>query len=258
MFHQEFDSALILRNYLHVGNPLGSAFEGLAHLAGLSGGLWLLYLGGGFVAGLVVHSIGLRYTCRVVQAFALSHSVNVPVRWRWQCAAPWALLGALAGAGLALSTGGMVNGPAEMLAFVLVLSVLGVLALTDWYTGFLPDELTLPLMWAGLAWSWLGYGVGVMQALGGAMAGYSFLFLMFWFYRWVRGRDGMGGGDFKLAAALGAWVGLAALPWVLLLACVLGVFTAIALSRRPGFTGVFPFGPCLSAAGAVFLWVVSP
>ena len=113
-------------------------------------------------------------------------------------------------------------------------------------------------MWAGLVWSWLGYGVGVVQALGGAMAGYVFLFLIFWLYRWLRGRDGMGGGDFKLAAALGAWVGLAALPWVLLLACIMGVFTALLLSRRPGFTGVFPFGPCLSVSGAVFLLVVSP
>lgn len=258
MFHQEFDSALILRNYLHAGNPPDGALEALAHLAGLSGGLWLLYLGGGLVAGLLVHCAGLRYTHRVVRAFSLADSVNVPVRWRWQYGAFWALLGALAGVGLALRAGGMSYGLAGMFAFVLVLSVLGVLAVADWYTGFLPDELTLPLMWAGLAWSWLGYGVGVMQALGGAMAGYGFLFSIFRLYRWARGHDGMGGGDFKLAAALGAWVGLAALPWVLLLACIMGVFTALLLSRRPGFTGAFPFGPCLSAAGAVFLWVVSP
>ncbi|WP_158214001.1 A24 family peptidase [Pusillimonas sp. T2] len=258
MFHQEFDSALILRNYLHAGNPPGGEFEWLAHLAGLPGGLWLSYLVGGLLAGLVVYGVGLRYTRRVVLAFALADSVELSERWRWPCAVPWAFFGALVGLGLAVSPRGASDGPAGLLVFVLVLLVLGVLALTDWHTGFLPDELTLPLMWAGLVWSWLGYGVGVVQALGGAMAGYVFLFLIFWLYRWLRGREGMGGGDFKFAAALGAWVGLAALPWVLLLACSMGVFTALALSRRPGFTGVFPFGPCLSAAGAVFLWVVSP
>ena len=140
MFHQEFDSALILRNYLHGGNPLGSEFEGLAHLARLPGGLWLSYVAGGLLAGLVVYGAGLRYTRRVVLAFALADSVELSVRWRWPCAVPWAFFGALVGLGLAVSPRGASDGSAGLLVFVLVLLVLGVLALTDWSPAFCPTN----------------------------------------------------------------------------------------------------------------------
>jgi len=254
MFHQEFESVAILRNYLQGRNPL-SVLEGVADsLASQGGAALVAWLALGMLLGLGIVTLGRVYTRRVVHLFGLPGSFLPSQGLRLPAYVGWALSGGALGLILAVRH-------ADWLSSLVVLAVcltLGILAVVDWYTGLLPDELTLPLLWGGLLWSWLGLGPDVWQALGGAIVAYGFLLAVFHLYRWVRGREGMGGGDFKLAAALGAWVGVAVLPELLLLACALGVLLALS---RAGFQGVvqsFPFGPCLSLSGVVFLLCFSP
>ena len=130
------------------------------------------------------------------------------------------------------------------------------LAWIDWRYFILPDVLTLPLLLAGLG---VAAGEGRAAALDGALGaalGYGGLWLVGALYRRLRGRDGLGGGDAKLLAAGGAWLGAAALPWVLLGAAVGGL--AIAALTRRGIlapTLAVPFGPPLAAAiWLVWLW----
>jgi len=129
-----------------------------------------------------------------------------------------------------------------------------VLALIDARTRLLPDALTLPLMWAGLALAWAGYGIALNDAVAGAMTGYGFLWVLFWVFKCLSGREGMGYGDFKLLAALGAWLGWQALAMVLLVACVIAVLFAMLCQRSFAPGGAYPFGPFLAASGtAAFL-----
>lgn len=123
------------------------------------------------------------------------------------------------------------------------------LALVDGALLLLPDVLTLGGLWLGLASAWAGFGlVGLHTAVAGALFGYLFLYALFLLYRLWRHCDGMGGGDFKLAAAIGAWVGPAPLAQVLLVACcaAAGYSLALRLAGRPA--GRLPFGPFLGFA----------
>ncbi len=125
------------------------------------------------------------------------------------------------------------------------------LAFIDLDTQLLPDDITLPLLWAGLLFSlWGGY-VPLDQAVIGAIAGYLALWLVFWAFKLATGKEGLGFGDFKLLAALGAWLGWAALPQIILLSSVVGAVTGIALIalRRHQRGAAMPFGPFLAAAG---------
>ena len=127
------------------------------------------------------------------------------------------------------------------------------LALIDARTGFLPDALTLPCLYGGLLAALLGYGVPLHDAVAGALLGYGFLWIFNAAYRRCRGRNGMGGGDMKLLAALGAWLGWAPLPAVLAAACIGGVFFSL-LRPGPGkWSRPLAFGPFLVAAGSVGL-----
>jgi leader peptidase (prepilin peptidase)/N-methyltransferase len=116
---------------------------------------------------------------------------------------------------------------------------------------WLPDRLTLPLIPAGLAAAWLGLGPALESRLIGAAAGFASLWAIGWGYRRLRGRDGLGGGDPKLFGALGAWLGWAQLPFVLLGAGLLGL-GAVALRRVRGetVTGTdrLPLGTLLALA----------
>lgn len=129
------------------------------------------------------------------------------------------------------------------------------LAFIDAETMLLPDALTLPLLWLGLLVN-LGHRiVPLPEAVLGAAGGYVLLWLIFWGFKLVTGKEGLGYGDFKLMAALGAWLGWQALPLVLLSASALGAVVGIALvaSGRHDRNQAIPFGPYLAIAGMLAL-----
>ena len=121
----------------------------------------------------------------------------------------------------------------------------------------LPDSITLPFLWLGLAINLFGVFTGLESAVIGAMAGYCVLWVVFQLFRLLTGKEGMGFGDFKLLALLGAWLGWQHLPATILVASVLGAGVGIALIvfRRHDRNIPIPFGPYLAAAGWVaLLW----
>lgn len=126
------------------------------------------------------------------------------------------------------------------------------LAAIDWDTTLLPDDITLPLVWSGLMVAALGLsGISLSHALWGAVGGYLSLWLVYWGFKLATGKEGMGYGDFKLFAALGAWFGWPALIPMILMASVIGAVVGIGLKvfsqLREG--GYVPFGPFLALAG---------
>ena len=126
------------------------------------------------------------------------------------------------------------------------------LAAIDWDTTLLPDDITLPLLWAGLCASALAWtGVPLRDAVWGAVGGYLSLWLVYWAFKLLTGKEGMGYGDFKLFAALGAWFGWQALVPIILMSSVIGAVVGIAIKLfgqlREG--GYVPFGPFLALAG---------
>lgn len=126
------------------------------------------------------------------------------------------------------------------------------LALIDWDTTLLPDDITLPLLWAGLIVAALRWtDVTLPQAVWGAVAGYLSLWLVYKGFKLLTGKDGMGYGDFKLFAALGAWFGWTALIPIILMASVIGAVVGIAMKLSSGLRegGYVPFGPFLAGAG---------
>ncbi len=132
------------------------------------------------------------------------------------------------------------------------------LALTfiDFDTQLLPDDITLPLLWGGLAVNLFGIFVPLSDAVIGAIAGYLSLWAVYWLFKLIRGKEGMGYGDFKLLAALGAWQGWQILPLIVLLSSVVGAFIGISLVVFKGRDHNIPlaFGPYLAVAGAVTLF----
>lgn len=127
----------------------------------------------------------------------------------------------------------------------------------DLRTRLLPDQLTLPLMWLGLIGSLDNLYMPAKPALLGAIAGYVSLWLVWWLFKQITGKEGMGRGDFKLLAALGAWVGLSGVLPIILLSSVVGAVIGsvwLAMKGRDRATPI-PFGPYLAIAGwIVFFW----
>ena len=126
------------------------------------------------------------------------------------------------------------------------------LAFIDWDTTLLPDDITLPLLWSGLIAAALQWTtVGLSAAVWGAVAGYMSLWLVYWAFKLITGKDGMGFGDFKLFAALGAWFGWQALVPIILMASVIGAVVGIAMKFSSGLRegGYVPFGPFLAGSG---------
>lgn len=126
------------------------------------------------------------------------------------------------------------------------------LACIDWDTTLLPDDITLPLLWAGLCAASLGLMTTPLpEALWGAVAGYLSLWMVYWAFKLVTGKEGMGYGDFKLFAAFGAWFGWQALIPMILMASVIGAVVGIGIKvmgqLREG--GYVPFGPFLAMSG---------
>ncbi|WP_395609199.1 prepilin peptidase [Pseudomonas sp. B22129] len=131
------------------------------------------------------------------------------------------------------------------------------MSLIDTDHQLLPDVLVLPLLWLGLIANGFGLLATLHDALWGAVIGYMSLWTVFWVFKRVTGKDGMGHGDFKLLALLGAWGGWQILPMTLLMASLLGVCAGLVLMRlRKSQASVpMPFGPCLAIAGWIaLLW----
>ena len=130
------------------------------------------------------------------------------------------------------------------------------LAFIDADTQLLPDDLTLPLLWGGLVANLFGLFVPLASAVVGAMAGYLVLWAVYWLFKLVRGKEGMGYGDFKLLAALGAWLGWPMLPQIVLVSSVLGAVGGILMIVLKGRDKAvpLPYGPWLAGAGAVALF----
>ena len=129
------------------------------------------------------------------------------------------------------------------------------LAFIDLDTFYLPDDITLPLLWTGLIFNVFGVFADLNSAVIGAAGGYLALWSIFWLYKLATGKEGMGYGDFKLLAAIGAWLGWKMLPLVILLSSLVGAAIGIALivfARHERSTPI-PFGPYLAIAGLIAL-----
>jgi leader peptidase (prepilin peptidase)/N-methyltransferase len=136
--------------------------------------------------------------------------------------------------------------------------VWALIALTfiDLDTQLLPDSITLPLLWLGLLVNIPGTFVDLRTAVIGAVAGYLVLWSVYWGFKLLTGKEGMGFGDFKLLAAIGAWIGWKMLPLVVLASSMIGALVGIALIvlARHGRNVPIPFGPYLAGAGLVALF----
>ncbi len=154
-------------------------------------------------------------------------------------------------------------GPEAIMAIVMTLALVPV-AMIDADTQLIPDSIVLPLMWIGLAMSLYHPVAGAetlfiapQDAIIGAMAGYLSLWSIYWLFKLVTGKEGMGYGDFKLLAALGAWLGWQQLPMIILMSAVVGAvvgITMVVLTKHERSVPI-PFGPYLAAAGWIsMLW----
>ena len=143
---------------------------------------------------------------------------------------------------------------------LLLLWFLVALTFIDADTQLLPDSMTLPLLWIGLALNLSETYTSLPSAVIGAMVGYLLLWGIYWAFKLLTGKEGMGYGDFKLLAALGAWFGWQAIPSIILLSSVVGAVVGIGLIvlARRGREVPIPFGPYLAGAGALTLFLREP
>ena len=145
-------------------------------------------------------------------------------------------------------------GTAGLLALLFTWMLIA-LTFIDADTTLLPDSITLPLLWLGLLANAWGVFVPLQEAVLGAAAGYLILWSIYWLFKLTTGKEGMGYGDFKLLAALGAWMGWKMLLPIILLSSVVGAVIGIALIllAKRGREIPIPFGPYLAAAGLIAL-----
>jgi leader peptidase (prepilin peptidase)/N-methyltransferase len=146
-------------------------------------------------------------------------------------------------------------GIAAMSAIVFVWALIA-LTFIDFDTQLLPDSITLPLLWLGLLINIQNTFVPLSSAVTGAMAGYLSLWSIYWLFKLLTGKEGMGYGDFKLLAAIGAWLGWSMLPIVILLSSAVGAVVGIALIvfAKRGHSIPIPFGPYLAGGGLIALF----
>lgn len=130
------------------------------------------------------------------------------------------------------------------------------LTFIDFDTQLLPDDITLPLLWLGLLYNLNGGFTDIQSAVIGAVAGYLVLWSVYWLFKLVTGKEGMGYGDFKLLAAIGAWFGWQLLPAVILLSSLVGSLIGIGLIvlAKRGRDIPMPFGPYLALGGIAALF----
>ena len=146
------------------------------------------------------------------------------------------------------------------LAAVVFSMILLTLAMIDVDTQLLPDSMTLPLLWLGLAVNLFGLFTPLREAVIGAMLGYLLLWSVYWLFKLVTGKEGMGYGDFKLLAALGAWFGWQSIPAIILLSSIVGAVVGVGLIilAKRGREVPMPFGPYLAGAGMLMLYLREP
>ena len=177
-------------------------------------------------------SCGWRIPLRYPAVESLSGLLTVIVAWHF---------------GLSIQAGG-----ALLLTWALI-----ALSVIDFDTQYLPDSITLPFLWIGLALNLAGTYTTIQASVVGAMAGYGILWGVFHLFRLLTGKEGMGYGDFKLLAMLGAWLGWSALPVVVLLSSLVGAAVGIGMIALRGHDRniPIPFGPYLAVAGWIaLLW----
>lgn len=140
-------------------------------------------------------------------------------------------------------------------ALLLVWALLTLTAI-DIDTQLLPDDITLPLLWAGLLFNLFGVFTNLSSAVLGAAIGYLALWSVYWGFKLATGKEGMGYGDFKLLAALGAWLGWQMLPLIILLSSLVGAVVGITLivALKHGRNIPIPFGPYLAGGGLIALF----
>ena len=143
-------------------------------------------------------------------------------------------------------------------AVAAILFIWALIALTfiDFDTQLLPDDITLPLLWLGIIFNMYGTFTTLSNSIAGAIAGYLVLWSVYWMFKLVTGKEGMGYGDFKLLAAIGAWLGWPLLPLVIMLSSVVGAVVGITLIivARHGRNIPIPFGPYLAGGGLIALF----
>ena len=139
-----------------------------------------------------------------------------------------------------------------------ILLIWALLALTfiDFDTQLLPDDITLPLLWLGIIFNFYNTFTSLNNAVAGAIAGYLVLWSVYWLFKLFTGKEGMGYGDFKLLAAIGAWLGWPMLPLVIMLSSVVGAVVGITLivAARHGRNIPIPFGPYLAGGALIALF----
>jgi leader peptidase (prepilin peptidase)/N-methyltransferase len=142
-----------------------------------------------------------------------------------------------------------------LFAFIYVFALVA-LTFIDFDTQLLPDDITLPLMWLGLIFNISNGFTDLKSAVLGAIFGYLILWSVYWLFKLVTGKEGMGYGDFKLLGAIGAWFGWQLLPAVILLSSVVGAVIGIGMIMFRGKTGntAIPFGPFLALGGIAALF----
>jgi len=165
------------------------------------------------------------------------------------------LIEILSGALIGLTSWQLGYTTATFFAWVFVFALIA-LTFIDFDTQLLPDDITLPLLWLGLLFNLNSGFTDLKSAVIGAMAGYLVLWSVFWLFKLIRGKEGMGYGDFKLLAAIGAWFGWQLLPAVILLSSTLGAIIGIALIilTKRGKDVPMPFGPFLAIGGIAALF----
>jgi len=140
-------------------------------------------------------------------------------------------------------------------ALFLVWALLALTAI-DFDTQLLPDDITLPLLWAGLLFNMFGVFTSLTSAVLGAIIGYLALWCVYWLFKFATGKEGMGYGDFKLLSALGAWLGWQMLPLIILLSSLVGAVVGITMivALKQGRNIPIPFGPYLAGGGLIALF----
>ena len=161
-----------------------------------------------------------------------------------------------AAAGLAVLAASSVTWGWPLLFALILIWALLTLAVIDLNTMLLPDQVTLPLLWLGLLVNVGGMFTNLSDAVIGAAIGYLVLWTIYQGFKLLTGKEGMGFGDFKLLAALGAWMGWQALPGIILMSSLVGAIVGISLMllRKKDGNMAIPFGPYLAAAGVIWFF----